>query len=272
MLYILILLVGLAVLATVTGGENTAPTVEVHTPVEGAALGLSVTVSGKASDAEGFNIESYVEARWNDWEWFRLPNTPADGNRSIVFGEMVNLDWHSPGGHLLQVRAFDGEMHSAVAEVNVTVRDLPDLVILPTDITIKPGDVMEGDKAIVYVLVRNQGGEDVPEVEVTLYMDGIEVGRRHEASLTAGAEVTVSFKVGPDEGNVTFKASVHSLQTVEEKSHSNNEAERSFPVQPAVTEGDDWNRPILYTGITVLVMAILLVIFYSYSVVTSRQD
>ena len=79
------------VLGMSAAGENTPPTVEIKIPKEGASLGMTVTVSGKARDAEGFNIASSVEARWNDWEWFPLPVTPADGNASMVFGEMVYL-------------------------------------------------------------------------------------------------------------------------------------------------------------------------------------
>ncbi len=136
-LLFLLLLAALVIGMTATG-ENTPPTVEINTPGEGAVLGLTVTVSGNATDAEGFNIFSYVEARWNDWEWFNLPATPANVNRSIIFGEMVNLDWHTPGEHVLQVRAFDGELFSGVAQVTVTVRDLADIVVLPSDITLDP--------------------------------------------------------------------------------------------------------------------------------------
>ncbi len=269
---LLLLVAAAALLCAAATGENTPPSVQVYTPDEGDSLALSVTVSGKATDAEGFNISSYVEARWNDWEWFDLPNTPADGGLSMVFGEMVNLDFHAPGEHTLHVRAYDGELFSEIVSVRVTVRDLPDLVILPTDITIKPHDVMEGDEAVVHVVVRNQGGEAVPDVEITLFTDGVEVDSRTEPSIVADGEVMVSFKVSPEEGNVTFRAAAYPLQHVDERSEANNEAERTFTVGPPVPEGDDWNRGMLVTGLSVLAVAVVLVALYAYAVVASRKD
>ena len=57
-LLFLLLLAALGIGMT-AAGENTPPTVVIHTPEEGAALGLTVTVSGNATDAEGFNLALY---------------------------------------------------------------------------------------------------------------------------------------------------------------------------------------------------------------------
>ena len=73
-LTILILVIG-----THVGAENTPPQVTIETPSEGAELGMAVVVSGTATDEEGFNTSSYVEMRWNDWEWFVLPSNPGGG-------------------------------------------------------------------------------------------------------------------------------------------------------------------------------------------------
>lgn len=269
---LLLLVVAAALICTSAGAENTPPAVQVLTPHEGDSLALSVTVSGKATDAEGFNISSYVEARWNDWEWFLLPNTPADDGASIVFGEMVNLDFHAPGEHTLHVRANDGDLYSETVSVAVTVRDLPDLVILPPDISMDPGDVREGEGATVSVVVRNQGGEDVPEVEVTLKLDGEKLDTMVLDVVVAGSEAVASFKVVPQEGNVTFRATAYSLQPVDERSETNNEAERTFTVRPPVLEGDGWDRGMLLAGIAVLAVAVVLVVLYAYAVVASRKD
>ena len=261
----------LLLLITPANAENTPPSVEVTTPTEGSVLGLAVTVSGKATDAEGFNIDSYVEARWNDWEWFRLPNTPADGNRSIVFGEMVNLDWHSPGEHTLQVRAFDGELYSGVEEVTVTVRDLPDLVVLPEDIAMEPVDVREGEKANISVVVRNQGGEAVSDVEVVLHLNGELVDSLVLDVVPARSQATPSFLVGPGEGNNTFRGSALARGAVEERSETNNMAERSFIVREAVLE-NGWDTPLLVRGGVILAVAVVLLATYAHAVVSSRKD
>ncbi len=270
MLIPIFLLFGIVMIGTVSGAENSAPTVEVQTPVEGATLGLTVTVSGKATDAEGFNIYSYVEARWNDWEWFRLPNTPADGNRSIVFGEMVNLDWHSPGGHLLQVRAFDGELHSEVSEVNVTVRDLPDLVILPTYISLDP-DYVEGDGLVRFnVVVENQGGEEIPDVQVRLMIEGVEKDGFLLGVIEADSRKTVVLNTELPAGTFEITVSAYSLQVVEERSLENNEAGRTFTFPESE---DKWEIDGgMYVLLALVVVLIWLGVFIGYRSVFARKD
>jgi hypothetical protein len=270
---VLLLVLAVAFVACMTvAGENTPPRVAVHTPEEDASLALAVTVSGKATDTEGFNIESYVEARWNEWEWFLLPNTPADGNRSIVFGELVNLDFHAPGDHTLYVRAFDGELHSEVVQVDVTVRDLADLVILPTDITMDPENVREGETAILTVLVRNQGGEEVPDVEVVLTIDGNEIGRPVVETMAPHSESSVSFTVTLEEGNWTVMASAFSLENIEERTETNNQAQRSFNVRSPEDPVGDWLSFPGIVGVIILVIALILVGIYVHAVVASRKD
>ena len=252
-------------------GENTAPSVEVQTPVEGAALGLTVTVSGKATDAEGFNFDSYVEARWNDWEWFLLPNTPGDGGLSITFGEMVNLDWHAPGEHLLQVRAFDGELHSEVEEVRVTVRDLPDLVILPASLNLF--DYIEGDEhARFQIVVENQGGEDIPDVQVTLFLDGVEKDRFVIGLIEGGSEETILLRTDVEAGTFNVSVSALSLQTTEEKSLENNGVDRTLTfAEPEMGKWDvGWG--LLGVGFALAVILIWLGIFIGYRSVVARKD
>lgn len=266
-----ILLLTVVVIGMTSAGENTPPTVMIHTPEEGANLGLTVTVSGNATDAEGFNISSYVEARWNDWEWFGLPATPANENRSIIFGEMVNLDWHAPGAHVLQVRAFDGELYSEVVQVDVSVRDLADLVILPTDITLNP-NYKEGDDMIsFFVVVRNQGGEDVPRVEVVLSMDGIEVDARVMDIIRADSQTTVGFSRTIKPGNYTVKTSAFSLQPIKEKSLVNNEAERTFTF-PEPEPADYPTDYLFIIGMFILFILFIVVIAIYLSAVEFRKD
>lgn len=269
---ILLIVLAIAVIGMTVAGENTPPTVVMHTPGEGADLGLTVIVSGNATDGEGFNISAYVEARWNDWEWFLLPATPADEGRSIIFGEMVNLNWHSPGEHLLQVRAFDGELYSEVAQVTVTVRDLADIVVMPSDITLDPEDARAGDGAKFSVVVRNQGGESVTGVEVVLRMNGSELGRRVIDSIDPHSQAVTVFDVNLERGNFSIVASAFSLQPVEEKSVANNRAERFFKI-PAPRDVEDDRSTLLFTfGIALLIIVVLLGVFVLYSVVVSRKD
>lgn len=229
----LVTLAALAVMAAAVtvSAENTPPAVTVDTPRANDALAQSVTLSGRATDSEGFNVDSYVEARWNDWEWFRLPITAADGNRSMVFGEMVNLGFHAPGEHTLHVRAFDGELYSEVASVPVTVRDLGDLVVMPTDITMRVVGVTLETIVEFHVVVHNQGGEDIHQVEVGLFIDGVEVDDASIDVVDAYSEERVVFERGLAKGrsyDVRVTASPH--LSSEERSRENNEASRWFEV------------------------------------------
>lgn len=271
-LLLLLVLLGAVVIGISALGENTPPTVVIHTPEEGTDLGLTVTVSGNATDADGFNISAYVEARWNDWEWFLLPATPANENRSIIFGEMVNLDWHTPGEHILQVRAFDGELFSEIAQVTVTVRDLADIVILPMDITMDPEDARAGEEAMYKVVVRNQGGEEAIEVEVVLRMNGSELGREVFIRIEPYSQVSAEFVVDLEQGNFSIAASAFSLQPVEEKSVANNHAERFFKI-PASKDGKRDGGDILFLiGMVIMLIVVLLGVAMLFGVVASRKD
>ena len=269
---LLLALLTVTLIGCAASAENTPPTVVIETPEEAANLALTVTISGKATDTEGFNIDSYVEALWNDWEWFTLPNTPTGGNSTMFFGELVNLDWHAPGDHTLYVRAFDGELYSEVAQVNVTVRDLADLVILPADINLATHDVVAGDKAEFRVVVGNHGGERVLDVEVVLKMNGTEVGRRFLAVLAGYNMAILFFDVEVEEGNYSMVASAYSRQTIEEKSMVNNQAERFFSIPAADEDAWDWGSMLFFIGAVILMVVFSIAIILLYYVVVSRKD
>jgi hypothetical protein len=216
----------------ITGAaENTPPQVTIETPSDGAELGMAVVVSGTATDTEGFNTSSLVEMRWDDWEWFTLPSNPGGGGTLLSYGEQVNLLWHAPGEHELTVRAFDGELYSEEVTIDVTLRDLPDLVILPSDILIDPPDGKDGDDAEVVVVVRNQGGEKVSDVEVVLRKGDKEIDRVTISKLPASGSRTLRFPIELREGNLTLRASANAMGAIQEKSQANNFAEVSFRIE-----------------------------------------
>ena len=240
---------------------NTPPEVVLDSPSGGARLSATVLVTGTATDAEGFNISSYVEMRWNTWEWFAIASTPASGGLALYFGESVDLSWHTPGSHYLTVRAFDGELYSPEVNISVTVRDLPDLVILPSGIRLDPADAGAGDEASIVVTVENQGGEDVPDVEVVLRSGDREVGREVVDLVPKRDLVTVTFPLDLREGNVTFLATAHAKGQVQERSIINNGAEQTFTI-PEV--GDD-RVPWQMMAILILVVMLLLLVGFGWS-------
>ena len=264
------LVITFVAMATASWGENTPPQVAVGTPSEDADIAQMVTVSGVANDEEGFNVSSYVEARWNDWEWFRLPINPGQDGQILYFGEIVNLDWHAPGPHQLHVRAFDGELFSDIVTVNVTVRDLPDLVILPTDITLDPEDTFAGQNS--RILVRNQGGEDVEEVEVVVTIGEEEVGTLVIPLIGAYNEQVAQFKHTFRKGNVTVHASARSLLQTMEKSMANNQADRTFMILE--DEGDEVPIEAIVSYLTILIVPIAVYLFFRFKkgMTSSQKD
>ncbi len=258
----MVLAIAFVALATASWGENTPPRVAVGTPSEDAEIAQQVTVSGVANDEEGFNVSSYVEARWNDWEWFRLPINPGQDGHILYFGEIINLNWHAPGPHRLHVRAYDGELYSGIVTVNVTVRDLPDIVILPTDIILNPEDTVAGQGSRIVVTVRNQGGEDIEEVEVTVKIGEEEVGTEVIPIIGAYDEEIVKFKHIFEEGNVTIHALARSLLQMEEKSLINNQAERTF----LIPEDSEDEVPIeaIASYLTILMVPIAVYLFFRF--------
>lgn len=256
------LAIAFVAMAMASWGENTPPQVAIGTPSDDAVIAQMVTVSGVANDEEGFNVSSYVEARWNDWEWFRLPINPGQDGHILYFGEIVNLDLHAPGPHQIRVRAFDGELYSDIVTVNVTVRDLPDLVILPTDITLDPEDTHSGQSSKIVVMVRNQGGEDIEEVEVVVKIGGEEVGTLVIPLIGAYSEQVARFKHTFGKGNVTVHASTRSLLQTMEKSMANNQADRTFVIPEK--EEDEVPIEAIASYLTILLVPIAVYLFFRF--------
>lgn len=257
-----LLLIGLTMFiiaaGTAAAAENTPPSVEIDMPVEGAQLGLTVAISGEATDTEGFNVSSTVEARWNDWEWFELPSTPAGAGKKLSYGEDVQLLWHAPREHVLTVRAFDGELYSEEVSITVTVRDLPDLVILPTDIAFTEDEVKGGEDADVQVTVRNEGGEDLEDVVVVLRLEDRQVGKTTVGSIPAHGTAVVEFTVAVEVGNMTLLATANVKGQVQERSQANNDAQQTFQILEDVDEIPDWQRTVFVLVVSGIFLVMIL--------------
>jgi hypothetical protein len=257
------LLLILIAIGALVEGQNTPPEIELETPAEGTQMAMLVTVSGTATDAEGFNISSKVEVRWNTWEWFEVPSTPAQGGFALYYGQTVDLQWHAPGEHNLLVRAFDGELYSETVNITVVKRDLPDLVILPMDIMLNPDDGRDGSTVDVVITVHNHGGEDIEDVEVTLFIGDREIGRDVIDTLKATSSEDVSFLIDLEAGNLTIRANANALGQVQETSQANNFAERSFNIPQA--EITELSFPQLLLLLSILAIFTIMVLWALYN-------
>jgi parallel beta-helix repeat protein len=93
---------------------NQPPLCNIIAPIGGATISGTVEISGNASDAEG-NI-SKVEIRIDNDLWILV-----SGNASWSYDWDTNLV--SNGSHKIYARAFDGELYSKEAFINLTVNN-----------------------------------------------------------------------------------------------------------------------------------------------------
>jgi len=214
--------------------EDAPPTIELTFPTQGAVLGASLQVRGVAHDAEGFNMSSYVVLWWDDWgEMFKASSTPAEDGHSLAFGEIIDLTEFRPGPHDLHARAFDGLLWSTELNVSVTLRDLPDLVVFPPDISLEPKGVADGERAHVVVVVRNTGGEDATDVVVMALRNGTLIGEATVPRVGARGNATVRIPWEAQAGKVYITVTVEGPPGMQERSTLNNDATQAFMVPEA---------------------------------------
>lgn len=136
------------VVANGRDGTNRPPSVVVTDPTDGARVRGLVLVHGTSSDADGPVVQ--VEARVDRGVWHDVR-----GARSWQYG------WESTavpdGEHVLEFRAYDGDLHSSIAQLRLVVDN-----------------------------VRTAEENALPEVEIVLPAEGERVSGRTVVQGTAG--------------------------------------------------------------------------------------
>jgi len=247
-------------ISTDASADDTPPTIEITEPTPGAVLGTEVQVKGVAHDADKFNIQSYVELGWDEFEWNWIPTTPGGNGSQLSFDVAVDLITFLPGAHILRARAFDGVNYSAWANVSVTFRDVADLVVFPADISLSPSDAKAGERITLVVVVRNQGGEDVSDVTVRAVWEGTALGEVHLRVVPAGGHATARLKCALLEGASNITVHVEAKQPAEERNLSNNDASATF-----VLEENPFARAAPWLYLTVGTLAALAILIGAYA-------
>jgi len=244
-------------------GADTPPTIELTYPTQGAVLGASLQVRGVAHDAEGFNMSSYVVLWWDDWgEMFKVSSTPADDGHALSYGEIIDLTKFRPGAHNLHARAFDGMLWSVELNVSVTLRDLADLVVFPSEIALSPKDVEDGERAHVAVVVYNTGGEDANDVVVRALRNGTLIGETVLPRVSARGNATARIPWEAQAGDVYITVTVEGPAGLQERSTQNNDATEQFKVP----EGPEFKVGVwFYLAVGSLASAAILAGAYSRS-------
>ena len=239
--------------------DNAPPTIEITEPRPGAALGAEVQVKGVARDADGFNIMSCVEMGWDESPWYWISTTPGDKGLQLSFCVTVGLTTFLPGAHLLRARAFDGINYSAEANVSVSIRDIPDLVVFPADIRLSPEDARAGERITLVVVVRNQGGEDATNVTVRAVWEGAALGEVRLRVVPARGTATARLRCTLLAGTSNLTVHVGAGASGEERNTSNNDASATF-----VLEDDPLARAASWLFLSIGTLAAVAILVGAY--------
>jgi hypothetical protein len=247
-------------LARCASADNAPPTLEVDEPFSGAILGAEVRIRGVARDAEGFNMLSYVEVGWDELPWNTIPTTPGNRGYQLSFCVTVGLTTFLPGAHSLRVRAYDGANHSAWANISITIRDIPDLVVFPADISLSPSDARAGERITLVVVVRNQGGEDATNVTVRATWEGAALGVVRLRVVPAGGQATARLRCTLLAGTSDINVHVEAGASDEERNLSNNDASATFEL-----EEDPWARAATWLLLGLGALATVAILMGAYA-------
>lgn len=99
--------------------HDAAPLVEIHTPQDGDGVGLAVPLVGEARAASARVTD--VQLRIDGGRWQSLAGVPKNVPVS-AFTATIEV---SPGDHVLELRAYDGEAFSLPARVTVRAGEPP---------------------------------------------------------------------------------------------------------------------------------------------------
>ena len=160
-----------AISTVIVDNPDRPPAVSITGPSEGAAVQGTVSVSGGASDPDTGDSVTAVQVAIDDGQW-------ADASGTSSWSYSWDTAAYQDGPHRIAARAFDGELHSAVAVRNVTVQNHgPDF---PPSCTI--GSPTSGSLVSGEVLV--QGAASDPENRLQSVMVRIDQGGWQAASGT----------------------------------------------------------------------------------------
>jgi hypothetical protein len=141
---------------------NQPPEVSITAPGDGATVSGSITISGTGTDPNGDESIESVEIRLDGGTW-----DEAVGTADWAFG--LDTTYLSEGSHTIGVRAYDGEFHSPVATIDITVANNVNLHAPVVEITSPDdGDEVSGVVTITGTTSDEDGDETILSVEVSI--------------------------------------------------------------------------------------------------------
>lgn len=163
---------------------NRPPEVQITTPNNGTKVSGAITISGTATDPNGDDTIEFVEVRIDEGSWKKAVGT---------------MDWEfeldttafSDGTHTVSARAYDGELHSPVATIDITLANDENLHE-PVVVITSPGD---GDEVSGVVIITGTASDD----------DGDGTIHRVEVSIDDGAWEEAD---GTDEWEYRFDSTI----------------------------------------------------------------
>ena len=147
--------------------KNIEPVCNITSPYNGMGFGVndSITIRGSAWDADG--SVKRVEVKVDTWPW-------KTANGTTAWNYRLNLSHLNPGKHTIFARAYDGDLYSLYASIDIMVlknTTLPDLVI--ENMNVSKGEIEEGKTLRINITVANHGRYNASSFNITLYYDSI---------------------------------------------------------------------------------------------------
>jgi Bacterial Ig domain len=170
--------------------NNTPPAISISSPLSGALLRGSVTVSGTASSQAGL---AGVQVRVDSNAWMPSPNTAS---WSVTFDSTP----YSDGGHTISAMATDSVGHTSTAAVSVTFSNSPPSVSISTPAggalvsgTITVSGSASSVAGISSVQVQVDSGSAVTATGTASWTQSVDTTALTDGAHTVTAQATDSF-------------------------------------------------------------------------------
>ncbi len=204
-------------------------------PQERDRVTITATLAniGNGPTLFGFFVTFYIDGQYQGYKRFNdLLQKGGAGQ--------VSFDWTATKGmHTLKVVAddiqdniveIDESNNSAKTAMSLQQVYFPDLAITNLSCPIQGPRITSEQPLLATATVKNNGAADAIDFWVSLYLDGVQVSRKHVNQLIVGAQQEITFQFAPVAGNHTLVAIADDpVSLVVEANEDNNSATLVLP-------------------------------------------
>ncbi|MBU0706048.1 hypothetical protein KJ807_02405 [Patescibacteria group bacterium] len=191
---------------------------------------ISVSAKEILYTSEVFTVEGQIE----DQSPITVSAMLNGGNQNMTYdaqSEKHSVSLSAPttvGDYSLKVIAQNADGLTSTWERAIIVLDsTPDLAIAPSDITITPRSLVEGQSETITALIHNYGGTDLTNAQVSLKISEIPLELKTIA-VSKGASTLVIWEWLPDYGTNDIVIALDPNNAISESNENNNQYAASF--------------------------------------------